>query len=284
MKVYYKFYELSTLRASNRLTSSTALKGVHLRIDVRRDKSFADFFSHPSLGDLHIEEFLEKFKYQDDEMSKKTFHFLLNDVKTRYQQLQNLKTFKNHSLWHKDSKACDSEVFKYKLIGPDDFGFLSLLRNKKRVRLDANGLFSLKDFQIFSKEIDPDLLAHIEYIEDPTHEPWPKDSPIKLASDFILDPEHSIRIHKPNRSFIESTPKPMVFSSYMGGLLGQWHSYCELMEKGDLNLYHGIHVENFYHHEIFSKTSHDTYAPLKTRIKSVYEELVHSQWKTLCSI
>lgn len=285
MKVYYKFYDLHPQRSFNRLSSAQSRRrGVHLKIDVRRDKSFADFFSHPQLGDINEEEFLDRFKFQEDEMSQKTFHFLLNDAKSRLRFLENPKSFKNHTLWAKESNIFESEVFKFKLSAEDDFTFLHLLEKNKSVRLDANGVFTKESLASFVKKIDPGLLSLIEYLEDPTHEEWPSDSPIKFARDFIDQQNHQVRIFKPNREFMPKTMKPMIFSSYMGGQLGQWQAYCELMATGDLNLYHGIQIDHFYETDIFKKMAPNTFTADKARVKYLYDELMSAEWKVLCSI
>ncbi|HLW56855.1 MAG TPA: hypothetical protein VKY27_05685 [Bacteriovoracaceae bacterium] len=283
MKVYYKIYDLHPKRDFNRLDSQASRRGVHLKIDLRRDKSFADFFSHPSLGDIHLEEFLEKFKYQEDEMSQKTFHFLLNDSRLRFDTLAKLTPFKNHTLWH--SLASQNEnVYKYKLQGVDDFSFVKLLEKNKTVRLDANGLFTKDEYSSFLKNIDPRLYPQIEYIEDPFTGDWNINSPIKLASDFINNPDHSIKIYKPNREFQSKSLRPQIFSSYMGGQLGQWHCYCELIQTGDLSLYHGVHIENFYESDLFTALSSELFVPDKMTVKKLYDELMMADWKLLCSI
>jgi len=283
MKVYYKFYDLHPLRTANRLDNKASRRGVHLKIDLRRDQSFADFFSHPSLGDIELEEFLEKFKYQEDEMSQKTFHLLQSDARLRFDSLAKLTPFKNHTLWHPQSRT-DALVYKYKLQSIDDFGFIKLLENKKTVRLDANGVFQKDEYISFFKNIDPAFYEHIEYIEDPYIGDWNIDSPIKLASDFIVSPDHSVKIYKPNREFLPKSLKPNIFSSYMGSQLGQWHTYCELIHSGDLSLFHGVQIDKFYEDDIFYQTSPETYAPDKAKVKKFYDELMSSGWKVLCSI
>lgn len=283
MKVYYKIYSLHPKRDFNRLAPQANRHGVHLKVDLRRDKSFADFFSHPALGDIHLEEFLEKFKYQEDEISQKTFRFLLNDAKLRFDSLTKLTPFKNHTLWHPHVSQ-DANVYKYKLQGTDDFFFVNLLENKKIVRLDANGLFKEDQYSPFLRNIDPKLYPQIEYIEDPFTGDWNINSPIKIASDFINNPHHSIKIYKPNREFQPKSLKPQIFSSYMGGQLGQWHSYCELVQAGDLSLYHGINIENFYEIDLFHALSSELFIPDKMRVKRLYDELMVADWKLLCSI
>ena len=283
MKVYYKLYDLAPKREFNRLDKASSRQGVHLKIDLRRDKSFADFFSHPSLGDIHLEEFMEKFKYQDNEMCRKTFHFLLHDAKIRFDSLEHLTPFKNHTLWHPLSSQHE-QVFKYKLQGIDDFTFLPLLKNNRKVRLDANGVFTQSEFQNFLMKLEPAIRGNIEYIEDPYLGDWKINSPIKLASDFIDNPDHEIKIYKPNREFLPKSLRPNIFSSYMGSQLGQWHAYTELITSGDLSLYHGIHIENFYANDLFKKMASDAFMPEKQKIKSLYDELMSSDWKLLCSI
>src|SRR5690606_23505218 len=100
--------------------------------------------------------------------------------------------------------------------------------------------------------------------------------------DFIESENHEVRIYKPNREFMPKTMRPIIFSSYMGGQLGQWQAYQEMIKSGELSLYHGVHIENFYQQDIFSKMSRDTFIPDKSRIKSIYDELSAAPWKVLC--
>lgn len=283
MKVYYKFYQLRPKRNLNRVEQQASHQGVHLKIEQRRDQSFADFFSHPALGDIHLDEFLEKFKFQENEISQKTFYFLQNDAKLRFDSLAQLTPFKNHSLWHSSSDL-KASVYKYKLLAQDDFTFVKLLQQNKLVRLDANGLFTGNEYQSFLKKIDPTLLAAIEYIEDPFIGNWQISSPVKIASDFIDNPDHAIKIHKPNREFLSPSLKPHIFSSYMGSQLGQWHSYCEMLAYADRSLYHGVHIDNFYEDDIFLQADQDCFIPQKIKVKRLYDELASAQWKVLCSI
>src|SRR5690606_14361353 len=123
-------------------------------------------------------------------------------------------------------------------------------------------------------KIDPNLLAQIEYVEDPYQGDWKLSTPVQLASDYIANPDYQIKIYKSNREFLPKSLRPNIFSSYMGSQLGQWHTYTELMTSGDLSLYHGVHIENFYQQDIFNQTAVDTFMPDKPKVKALYDELM----------
>jgi hypothetical protein len=251
---------------------------VHLKIKKRFTEHFADYFPHEALGDIPVELFLEKFKYQDNEYEQKIFHLLLNEERLRSQKL---KPFQNHQLWD-GKKEFNSEVIKYKLKDPEDFRFIQALEGKRRVRLDANGLFNKSSFDTFQNKIPKDLLPFIDYLEDPMPELDWKDSTIPLAQDFIKGDPHQYLIHKPNARFLPETEKKVIFSSYMGSDLGVWHAYCELLEKGDLKEVHGIITQGLYNEEKFRFLS--GFSPDTRSIQTLYEELSAAKWKLLCSI
>jgi hypothetical protein len=282
MKVLYSEYSLTPLRKANRLSSLDSKRGVFLKGTLGDKVLFADYFPHEALGDSSIGEFLSRFKYQDHEYDKKVFHFLLKDHD--YQKLKPVKFF-NHELWI-GTGASHSSVAKYKLQGHDDFSFLPLLENKVRLRLDANGLFSRKEFSDFVKQI-PELSRHlIEYIEDPLKDTDWSDLALPSARDFIAGSPYEVFIYKPNCEMRQKNDKKTIYSSYMGSDLGRWHSFCDLVETGDLKEYHGIVTKGLYQEQIdfFKGSFNEGFVPELELVKKVYKEVSHSEWKVLCSM
>lgn len=254
MNVYYRPYRLHQKRKLNRLDASSRKSGVHLKVKTRFTEHFADYFPHESLADLPVELFLEKFKYQDNEYEQKVFHFLLHEEKIRSVKP---RPFKNHT--------------KYKLQAHDDFGF----KKFKSVRLDANGLFNRDSLKIFVAE----LSENVEYIEDPMRDTDWSGFDIPFARDFIAGEPYAYLVHKPNCRFLRPTEKKVIFSSYMGSDLGRFHAWCELMEKGDLSLEHGIHTPDLFEEQKLTDFSDSD------QILELYNDLSSSEgWKQLCSI
>lgn len=273
MNVYFRFYKLNPRRRANRLSSSGVKTGVHLRVKMRFTDHFADYFPHEELGDSPVDLFLEKFKYQDHEYERKVFHFLQQDERLRSQEI---RPFLNHQLWD-GKETITSPVVKYKLHDPHDLNFIRALEQKTRVRLDANGLFDRPSFEKFQKGIPSSLLSLIDYLEDPMKEADWKDSKLPLARDFIQGEPYDVLIHKPNARFLSATDKQVIFSSYMGSDLGLWHSYCELLEKGDLKEVHGLITPGIYEEQRLN--------PLETNsVAKMYKDLHAGEWKLLCSI
>jgi hypothetical protein len=278
MHVFYNIYQLTPLKRANRLSSVKPQIGVHLKIRKRFTNHFADYFPHLSLGDGPVELFLEKFKFQENDYQKKILYFLLNEEELRSQKIKN---FKNHQLWDGSSEILSS-VVKYKLNDPEDMNFYKAIQKGFRVRLDANGLFNPDNLQHFIKKIPHEYLPFIEYLEDPMNEiNWPSCS-IPFAEDFIHGSPSAVIIHKPNARFFPVTEKKVIFSSYLGSDLGLWHSYLELIQKGDLGLFHGIVTKGFYQEERLRFDS--SVAPIESDVRELYNDLENTQWKLLCSI
>ncbi len=276
MQVFYSLYHLTPVKKANRLSTPEKKTGVYLKIRQKLTNHFADFFPHIELGDESVDSFLENFKFQNTTYQQKVFYFLLQEEKLR---TQNPRPILNHELW--DGKTpTTAPVIKYKLQDPKDQNFLHLPSTIK-IRLDANGCFDEKSWNLFFKELPTEKYSQIEYIEDPMPSlPWPS-SPIPWAKDFIDSKEASVLIHKPNRGFLKTNQKT-IFSSYLGSDLGLWHSYLELLKHGDLGLYHGIITRGFYQEErgIFLHNN----LPNLDHLKSYYLELENLSWKSLCSI
>jgi len=278
MHVFYNIYQLTPLKRANRLSSEKPQVGVHLKIRKRFTNHFADYFPHLPLGDGPVELFLDQFKFQENDYQKKILYFLLNEEGLRSQKIKN---FKNHQLWDGASEILSS-VVKYKLNDPQDLTFFKAIEKGIRVRLDANGLFKHEDFIDFTQQIPKKYLPFIEYLEDPINNSnWPS-SPIPLAEDFIHGSPSSVIIHKPNARFFPVTEKKVIFSSYLGSDLGLWHSYLELIQKGDLGLFHGIVTKGFYQEERLRFDS--SLGPIESDVRELYNDLENVQWKLLCSI
>ncbi|MGE3608181.1 MAG: hypothetical protein AB7I27_01240 [Bacteriovoracaceae bacterium] len=264
MHVYYSEYQLTPRKAANRLSDLAPKKGLYLKC-----LGFADYFPHESLGDQSIEEFLDTFKDQKTEYAQKVLHFLKKEP-FFYDQ-----PFLNHQLWD-GTEEIEASVVKYKLKNNADQSYLDLINKGIKVRLDANGLFDPGD-EIPSHEL-------IEYIEDPMKNlNW---NGIKAAQDFIQGAPYQFYIHKPNARFLKQQTCPVIFSSYLGSDLGKWLSYCELVEQGDINLYHGIITKNFYQEEndLFQGNYKKNFKPTLDKVKNLFLHLEDLDWKYLGEI
>lgn len=280
MKVLYSLYTLTPKKKANRLSSMAKVQGVLLKGLLKDKILFADYFPHTALGDRSVEEFLPEFKFQEVEYDKKVFDLLLKD--SEFQNLKAKKIF-NHQLWS-SSDEIKAPVIKYKIQHKEDLGFLPALRKGFRIRLDANGLFEKNELISYFKEI-PDL-SLIEYIEDPMKDQNWEGLPAPCAADFIKGSPSSFFIYKPNCEFLPETASDIIFSSYLGGNLGKWHSYCELVLKGDLKKTHGIVTDGFYEEEIpfLTGSYKDGFMADTVLGRKVYQECANREWKQLCSI
>jgi hypothetical protein len=142
-------------------------------------------------------------------------------------------------------------------------------------------MFNQDQYTTFIKNIPKEYLHLIDYLEDPLPvENW-QDLGVKLAQDFIKGEPAQVLIHKPNARFLPKTDKKVIFSSYLGSSLGVWHSYCELLEQGNLQEIHGIITKGFYQEEFNFLPG---FVPDQESIKNLYDDLSKSEWKLLCSI
>jgi hypothetical protein len=282
MKVFYSPYILKPLKRANRLSSLDPKPGVLLKGVLGDKTTFADYFPHPPLGDRSCDQFLSEFKFQEDEYDQKVFDLLLRDA-----SFQNIKPkkFFNHQLWS-GCEHIEAKIIKYKLLHSSDRNFISSLERGISLRLDANALFTRDEFYSFLKDIPEKYIPLIEYIEDPISEKDWSGLKIPTARDFIGGDHFSYYIYKPNCEFYPKTSAKVIFSSYLGGNLGRFHAYCDLVENGDLGLTHGIITEGFFQEEInFMKGNFNVgFIPDNESVRKIYQDASNLNWKLLCTI
>lgn len=278
MKISYSLYQLTPKRKANAQSSLAKKTGVTLKGELGGKTYFADFFSHEELGDESLDEFMQDFRFQKSEHQKKVLDLLFKD-----HEFQNLKPqmFKNHAL---QTETTIHAPIKYKIMGEDDYGYLPLLERRRTFRLDANGIFSKDDFKKYIEKLDPRLLKSIQYVEDPTHDQNWEGLPVAAARDFINGTPAEFIIYKPNARFKSDEAVPHIFSSYMGGALGVFHTYCELVREGDLSLYHGINTFGVYEEDRELFSGQDLLTPHVENIRRIYRDLATASWKHMGAI
>ena len=282
MNVFYSPYTLTSKKKVNRLSPPGKTYGVYLKGVLKNKVFFADYYPHLPLGDRSVESFLDEFKYQEHLYDQKVFDLLLKDHS--FQKL-GPKIFFNHELWD-GTKNPEAQVVKYKLLGLDDVRFLPLLSQGIRLRLDSNGLFSKEEYLYFLDEIPKNFYPLIDYIEDPLKTLDWEGLTLRTARDFIPGTPCDFFIYKPNCEFLPKTSLPVIYSSYLGGDLGKWHAYCELIGQGDLTLTHGIHTEGFYEEEtsFFEGSYRDGFKANLSQVQKIYQNCSELPWKLLCSM
>lgn len=282
MKVFYSRYTLTPLKRANRLSSLDPKKGVFLKAQLKDYVLFADYFPHIPLGDRPTDQFLDEFKFQRDEYDRKVFELLLRDKD--YQKLKP-KPFRNHQLWT-GAELLEAQTVKYKLLHAQDRSFLIPLKEGRRVRIDGNAIFNRTEYEEFIKSIPREYHQLIDYIEDPLLEKNWDGLALPSARDFIEAPAFDYYIYKPNCEFMPKTDAKIIFSCYLGGMLGQWHTYCELTEKADLSLTQGIVAHNFYENEkpFLTGSFKQGFIADSEKANGLYQELSDLEWKSLCSM
>jgi hypothetical protein len=282
MKVSYSPYSLTPVKRINRLSSMDVKKGVLLKAELKDSVLFADYFPHIPLGDRPVDQFLDEFKFQEVEYDKKIFDLLLRDK--IFQKLTPKKFF-NHQLWT-GSEPLEAPTIKYKLLHLHDRSFIIPLRDGRKVRLDGNAMFDRKEYEEFVNTIPREFHHLVDYIEDPLRDKDWSNLKFQSARDFIESSSFDYYIYKPNCEFRPETDAKIIYSAYLGGPLGQWHTYCELVEKGDLSLTQGITAFNFYQDEkqfLIGSYKEGFIADMKA-VYSNYDWLSNLEWKSLCSM
>ena len=282
MEVFYSPYTLTPLKRLNRNSTTEPKQGVHLKVVSPSGVGFADYFPHAVFGDKGCDHFLQEFHLQKDEYDRKVLHLLLKDLE--YQVTQP-KTFFNHQLWT-GTEDLEALIIKYKLANANDRTFLDPLKRGIRLRLDANAQFTRTTFEIFLNSIPSELHPLIDYIEDPLFDKDWSNLGVKAASDLVSGHPFDVYIFRPNSEFFIENLSTKIFSSYLGSDLGRWHTYCELIEKGDLSKIHGIMSRGFYAESTcFLKGSYveGFIADMQT-VSALYQELAQKNWLPLCQL
>lgn len=281
MDFFYCPYSITPLKRQDRTSTLEPKFGIYIKAQSASGISYADYFPHASMGDKGCEQFLDEFKLQKNEYERKIHHLLLKDKE--YQAIPQKKFF-NHQLWS-GTEDFEASIIKYKLSKFDDQTFLDPLKRGIKVRLDANAQFTRTTFAVFLKSIPNELHGLIEYVEDPIFENDWSNLGVKIGRDAIHGHPYNVRIHRPNREFFPAEEKKVIFSSYLGSNLGRWHTYCELVECGNLEEVHGIISPGFIKEEKSFLTGSyvDGFIPNKDAVKDIYTELAKQEWKSFCS-
>lgn len=281
MDIRFSRYELTPKKRINRLSSLDTKEGVLLSSEIDGKIVFADYFPHAPLGDEPVDEFLKGFKDQKSEYQQKVLMLLHEDLRYRHFPA---KTFNNHQLWN-GSEAITSKVIKYKLLRQDDQTFFEALRRGVRVRLDANGMFTPATYPHFVNSIPEEYRSLIDYVEDPLASLDWSSFPFPRARDFVEGSPFEVYIFKPVCELRPSYSK-LVFSAYLGQALGTWHTYCEMIEHGDLKETQGILGFDFYDDvpEIFEGSYDKGFTPNLRTVAALYDDLEKRNWEPLCSM
>lgn len=282
MDIFYSPYTITPLKRLNRSSTMEAKHGVYLQGKLNGRRTYADYFPHASFGDRGCDHFLQDFHLQKTEYDKKVLYFLLHEH--NYHSIPQ-KTFFNHQLWN-GTEDLEAKVIKYKLHKTDDRTFLDPLMRGHKLRIDANGLFNRESLKVFLNSIPKEYLTAIEYLEDPVIEKDWSSLGVAAARDLILGHPYYAYIHRPSCCFYPENETKVIFSSYLGGELGRWHTYCELMEKGDLSEIHGIISKGYFAEDLYFLDGDykSGFTANPTLVKKIYKDLESRDWKYLCTI
>jgi hypothetical protein len=276
---FHKFY-LTPLRAPNARETLAPREGVFLMGQRNDNLSFWEYFPHPELGDESVDDFLKDFAGAKSTPQKKAHLRLSMPLKNKL-----FTNFLNHELFIKGSTP-KASILKYKLADKTDFDFLRLVQAGHVIRLDANGIFTDETWSGFENQIPQKYFSQIEYIEDPLENCDWKVVRLPKARDFISGSPYQVKIYKPYREFYTTSAEQVIFSAPMGHVLGSYLTYLELLEHGDLKLYHGLLTPELYQEvpELF-QGNFETGFNLKIKVLDDFlRELANKEWTNLCTI
>ncbi len=278
MKIFYHRFSLRPLKKLNHLAGLSDRDGVFLRSESTDGIGYSEYFPHPELGDLNVEEFLDTFKDQMHETQMKALYFL----DPQWSQVKTGKIFYNHQLY-REGERLECTTIKYKIKNDQDFFFQHCPEGIKNIRLDANGLFNANTWRDFELRIPKELYHLIEYIEDPLSLINWEDVSLPKAQDFIKGSPCQVKIYKPYREFYPEETKKVIFSGNMGHGLSNYQGYLELLQKGNLEDYHGIITPNLYENSanIFTGNYQGGFAPNTQLLNHYFHELELRPWKRL---
>ena len=276
MHISHSRFELGPKVQLNRFSQKKALAGVYLR----SEEAYAEYFPHESLGDESVETFLKTFPNPENPFHAK----ILENLKRPLPETPSLSFF-NHQLW-RPGQLVISPVVKYKLLHELDFDFFEVLEQNHRVRLDANGLFTVESFERFREKLKEVDLSLIDYIEDPLSSRDWSSIGLVAAQDFVQGEPSSVKIYKPDRSVFPTTQSPVIFSGNMGTALSSLSAYDELIKHGNLKEFHGILTPGLYQDEdqLFFGNYAEGFAPDLQKVKAFYQTLHTRNWTSLCTI
>lgn len=278
MKLFYSPYALTPLRQLNSLSKTRTVEGMYIRAESKNGEyAYADYFPHAALGDLSCAEIISGKR---NEYFDKCLWFLENEKELRTLEQ---RPFQNHILANGDrfNPTHLKATYKVKILGIENLVHLSRWLEKDiRLRLDANGAVSFKNWQATIAGLNPEALAKIDYIEDPGEGDW-RLLGAPSAVDFMESEYFDFEVYKPNRKF-SLDAKKAVFSSYMGGDLGRYHCYLELLKDGNLSLVHGIDTPGIYEEQrnLFVSAG-EGLTPDPVVIDDIYRDLQNRDWKCL---
>ncbi len=276
---FHKFF-LTPLRPPNARENLSEREGVFLMGEKNGAISFWEYFPHPELGDDPVDKFLESFKEAKSPAQKKAHLRLTWPLKN-----DSFFKFKNHELFIQGTIP-QATILKYKLLHKSDLAFIPLIQAGHSIRLDANGIFSAEDWPFFEKVITPEFLPFIEYIEDPLNRADWSIVNLPKAQDFISGHPYQVKVYKPYRELFPSQAAHVIFSAPMGHLLGNYLTYQELIEYGDLELCHGLITPCLYQQvpELFTGNYKEGFQLCKDVLESFLSDLKDKKWESLCTI
>ena len=263
----------------NRFHEKATRKVLNLRID---QEYYLEYHPWLEFGDQDIYSFKEEVK------RKKYLPRFLLDLLELEKNRNNIdhRSFKNHE-FSKVDKFYPGQYVKIKF--DNNYSYIeNILSNGVKVRIDFNNKFHIDEFKDWFNQLENNKKEFIDYLEDPGLKKLDlielKSLGIKLASDRneYIPELYQVKICKPCIEEVSQLNIPIIFSSYMGGDLGRYHTYLTLLQKGDLSLTHGIDTPGIYENQLSLYKSDGLTREIDSfQVNAMYRELERKEWLPL---
>ena len=263
----------------NRFHKIRARKVLYLKVD---HEFFLEYHPWEEFGDLDVNSFREEIKKKK---CLPNFLMQLLELEKNRKNIQNL-SFRNHEFGKVD-KSYHGQYLKIKY--DNNYSFIeNILSNGVKVRIDFNNNFHFDEFKGWFYQLENSKKELIDYLEDPGLKKLDlielKKLGIQLASDRspLIPDIYQVKIYKPSIEDLIRLDIPIIFSSYMGGDLGRYHTYLSLMLNGDLNLIHGIDTPGIYEGQLDLFLSDGLTRKIDNfQVNAMYKELENKEWQPL---
>lgn len=279
MEIDYYIDNLTPRKRLNRFHDNEIRKILYLRIDR---EFFLEYHPWEEFGDQNILSFLEETR-RNEKLPKFLIKLLVLEQKRK---MIPFYSFNNHDF---GSNVSDFNGKYIKIKFDDNYPLIEkVLSQGNYVRIDFNNKFEFSEFEKWYNCLDLYQREFIDYLEDSGSNDFVlaqlKNLGLQLASDRnVYIPEyHQVKIIKPSIEDIKQSNTVNIYSSYMGGDLGRFHTYLALLQNGDLDLIHGIDTPGIYQEQLPLFKSNGLRREIDiSMVEKMYIELEGKNWQRL---
>lgn len=270
----YSRYHLTPLKDLNAFSKKGSIRSGVL---VEFEGSYFDYHPWSEFGDESVDDFLNSLKQEGPSPLIKKFYALW----MRKDKIHS-HPFYNHTL------NSFGKTVKLKYTTKEELDLYLSRESCQKLRIDFNNLLSFNAIKELWNSLSIIDRNKVDYFEDPfpKDEKWKELSElgIPLACDRNLKDgkNYLFDIYKPNVDLLPSQDKCQIFSSYMGHDLGRYLCFLELMDRGDLDLVHGIDTPSLFEEQLDLFSRQDDLVTINSEsLNALLSELKTRTWEKL---